>query len=132
VDSQTTQRRATDAATSNNAFNTLGAFWDPQQRMFGRSGSQVSGQTTGPSTFGTYLGAGVNVGQSNLDASTRTNQLNQEAYQFDIGRQDSKYYSELNMANGNANAAAARRSATTSAALGAGASIAAYAALAFL
>jgi len=132
VDSQTTQRRATDAATSNNAFNTLGAFWDPQQRMFGRSGSQVSGQTTGPSAFSPYLGAGVNVAQSNLNASTDTNRLNQEAYQFDIGRQDSAYYSALNMANGNANAAAARKSATTSAAVGAGASILAYAAMAFL
>lgn len=132
VDTQRTARKTADAASANNLFNTSTSFWDPQARLFGRGGSQVSGQVSGPSTFNPFLSASQNVGQGNQMAALQTNAINQAGEQFAQERNDSYYYTLFNAGQTNQNAAAARKSATTGAAISAGASIAAMAALAFL
>lgn len=141
VDAQTQARKAGDASIANNAFNTLGAFWDPQVRMFGHGGSQVSGQISGPGTFQPYLSSANDVGRSNqltqAGIATQNQSLAQSNYEFGVNRADSNYWSQLNMEAGNANAAAQRKSANTAAGISAAGSIAsagilAYAAFAFL
>ncbi len=132
IDGQATGRRAQDAAISNNAFNTLGAFWDPQQRMFGRGGSQVTGQTTGPSAYQPYLGGAIDVAQGNQNAQMQAAALGQDAYQFDINREDSNYWSGVNRKDGNTNAAAQRKSSTGAAVAGAAGTALGLMALAFL
>jgi len=132
VDTQRTARKTADAASSNNLFNTSTAFWDPQLRLFGRGGSQVSGQVSGPSTFSPFLGASQAVGAGNQQAALYTNQLNQVGEQYAQDRADTQWYSLWNANQSNTNAAAQRKSANTSAAISGAASIAAMAALAFL
>lgn len=132
VDAQTQQRKAGDAAISNNTFNTLGAFWDPQQRLFGRGGSQVSGQISGPGSYFPFLGAAQDVGQGNQQTQLGILGMNQQAQQFEMNRQDSNYWSMMNMRASDRNAAANRSSATTNAWIGAAGGAAGLAALAFL
>ena len=132
VDLQRTQRKTADAASANNLFNTAGAFWDPQARLFGKGGSQVSGQVGQIGQFTPFLGGAQNVGQGNQAAALQTNMLNQQGEQFAQERNDTNYYTMFNANQTNANAAANRKSSTTNAAISAGAGILAYAALAFL
>ncbi len=132
VDAQRTARKTADAASANNLFNTSTSFWDPHVRLFGRGGSQVSGQVSGPSTFAPFLGAAQQVGQGNQMATLQTNAMNQAGEQFAQERNDGYFYTLFNANQTNANAAANRKSATSGAAISAGASIAAMAALAFL
>lgn len=132
VDLQRTQRKTADAASANNLFNTSTSFWDPQVRLFGKGGSQVSGQVSGPSSFSPFLGAANQVGQGNQMAALQTNALNQQGEQFAQERNDSYWYTLFNAGQTNQNAAAARKSSNTNAAISGAASIAAIAALAFL
>lgn len=83
VDAQTQQRKASDAAISNNAFNTLANFYDPQMRLFGKGGSQVTGQVGGPQSFNNFLNASSDVGKSNQDAAMAAQALRENARQFD-------------------------------------------------
>jgi hypothetical protein len=132
VDGQATNRRSTDAAIGNNAMNTLGSFYDPQMRLYGRGGSAVSGQVQGPNAGSPYLQTAGQVATANLNAQDAFQARKQEQYQFGVNREDSYYFSEQNLANGNANAAAARKASTTNAAIGAGGTALGLAALAFL
>ncbi len=136
VDAQTQARKAGDASIANNAFNTLGAFWDPQARMFGHGGSQVSGQISGPASYQPYLNSANDVGRTNqaTQAGIATNNQNlaQDAYQFGVNREDSNYWSQLNMESSNANAAAQRKQSNTNGWISAAGSVLAIAALAFL
>jgi len=132
VDTMSTARRASDSAATNNMFNSLGGFWDPQQRMFGRGGSQVTGNVNPAAPFSPFLQGAQNVGQSNQDTALRTNAMNMAGDQFAQERMDTNWYTLFNAGETNANAAANRSNATKNAAIGAGASIMAMAALAFL
>ena len=107
VDSMTQQRKSGDAAIANNSFNTLSAFWDPQQRLFGRSGSAVSGQVSGPNSFNPFLTSAANVGSGNQNASIAAMQANEGARQFglaqawdqkafDLNRQDTLRNTQMN------------------------------------
>lgn len=107
VDSMIQQRKSGDAAVANNTFNTLSAFWDPQQRLFGRSGSAVSGQVSGPAAFNPFLSSASNVGSGNQNASIAAMQANEGARQFgitqaweqkafDLNRQDTLRNQQLN------------------------------------
>lgn len=131
-DSQSTQRRATDSSISNNGFNTLSSFFDPQTRIFGHGGSQSSGQVSAPSQYSSYLGSAVQTAQGNQAAGLAQQQSVQDSYWNNVNREDSNYWSNVNRTDSNSNAAAQRKSSTTNAAIGAGAGILAYAALAFL
>lgn len=131
VDAQRTARRSADAASANNLFNTTTAFWDPQLRLFGRGGSQVSGQVSGASSFAPFLGAAQQVGQGNQAAVLQTNALNQAGEQFGRERDDSYWYTLFNAQQTNANAAAQRRSNTLGAGIGGVASIGAAGLMAF-
>jgi hypothetical protein len=86
VDSMTQQRKSGDAAIANNSFNTLSAFWDPQQRLFGRGGSAVSGQVSGPAAFNPFLSSASNVGAGNQNAAVAAMQTNEQARQFGISQ----------------------------------------------
>jgi hypothetical protein len=108
------------------------AQYDVFQRMYGNGGSQASGQVGGPSAFGNYLNAAGEVGRSNQSAALQGMAMEQDAYQFGVNREDSLMLSERNLANGNANAAAAQSNATKNAAISAGASIATVALLALI
>lgn len=119
IDAQVQQRKAGDAAISNNTFNTLGAFWDPQQRLFGRGGSQVSGQVSGPNAFAPYLGAAQDVGRSNQATSMGILGMNQAAYEFGINRADSNYWNQQNMMASDRNARSQRNSNLLGAGIGA-------------
>jgi hypothetical protein len=107
VDSMIQQRKSGDAAVANNTFNTLSAFWDPQQRLFGRSGSAVSGQVSGPNSFNPFLTSASNVGAGNQNASIAAMQANEGARQFgitqaweqkafDLNRQDTLRNQQMN------------------------------------
>lgn len=87
VEGMTQQRKSGDAAVANNTFNTLSAFWDPQQRLFGRGGSAVTGQVSGPQAFSPYLSAASNVGSGNQGAAMQAAQINENARQFDSAQQ---------------------------------------------
>lgn len=65
VEGMVAQRKAGDATIANNIGNSLEGFWDPQQRMFGKGGSQVTGQVSGPSSYAPFLGAAGSVGSDN-------------------------------------------------------------------
>lgn len=132
VDSGATARRSADASIANNAFNTRAAFFDPQMRMFGRGGSAVSGQVQGPGQFQPYLNTAAQISTANLSAADAFQARQQEQYQFGVNREDSYYFSEQNLQNSNANAAAQRKASTTNAAIGAAGSAIGLAALAFL
>lgn len=132
VDSQSTNRRATDASIANNAQNTLGSFYDPHMRLYGKSGSAVSGQVSGPGQGMPYLDTAAKLSTANLNAQDAFMARGQEQRQFDINRKDSYYFSEQNLENGNRNAAAARKASTTNAAIGAAGSALGLAALAFM
>ena len=132
VDGQATSRRGADAAMGNNAMKTLGSFYDPQQRLYGRGGSAVSGQVQGSSAGMPYLQTSSQAASANMNAQDAFQARKQEQYQFGVNREDSYYFSEQNLANGNANAAAARKASTTNAAIGAAGSAIGLAALAFM
>lgn len=132
VDAYSTNRRASDAASANNLFNTTAAYWDPQTRLYGAGGSQVSGQVTGPGMVQPWLGAAQEVGQSNQQASLAGAQLGFDRYRFDAEREDSAYYFDRNAQLDQQTAAANRSSANTSAAIGAAGTIGAAALLMFL
>lgn len=83
VDGMMQQRKSGDAAIANNTFNTLSSFWDPQQRLFGRGGSAVTGQVSGPQSFSPYLSAAANVGSGNQSAAMDAARINEQARQFD-------------------------------------------------
>jgi hypothetical protein len=85
IEAQSQQRRAGDRAFANNTFNTLGAFWDPYQRMYGTGGSQVSGQVQGAAEFQPYLRAAGDVGQGNQAAALGMKQMDQQESQFSRG-----------------------------------------------
>lgn len=136
VDAQTQARKANDSSIANNAFNTLGAFWDPQARMFGHGGSQVSGQISGPNSYAPYLGAAQDVGKTNQMAQTgiamQNQKLQQELYGFNVNREDSNYWNMMNMNASNANAAAQQKQNNTNGWISAAGSVLAIAAMAFL
>jgi len=132
VDGQSINRRNTDAAIANNAQNTLGSFYDPQMRLYGRGGSAVSGQVAGPNAGSPYLQTAGQVATANLNAQDAFQARKQEQYQFGVNREDSYYFSEQNLANGNANAAAARKASTTNAVIGAAGTAAGVAAYAWM
>ncbi len=106
VDGQQINRRTTDAAIANNAQNTLGSFYDPQMRLFGRGGSAVSGQVSGPGQGMPYLQTAGNIATANLSAQSQFQSLMQDDYQFGVNREDSNYWSGINMAATNRNAQA--------------------------
>lgn len=132
VDGQSVNRRATDASIANNAQNTLGSFYDPQMRLYGKGGSAVSGQVNGPQQGLPYLNTAAQMSTANLNAQDAFMARQQEQDQFDINRKDSYYFSEQNMQNGNANAAAQRKASNTNGMIAAGGSALGLAALAFL
>lgn len=121
VDAQSQQRRASDASIANNVGNSLYAQWDPQMRFFGRGGSMVTGQISGPSTFTPFLTAAGDVGRQNLDSQNAALERTQAMEQFQLQREDARTYYDLNRADTMANASATRKSNTTGAAIGAGA-----------
>jgi len=135
VAAQGMARKASDAATANNSLNTLGSFWDPHNRIFGKAGSQVSGQVYGPSSFGPYLQAANDVGSGNQRAQLGLLQLDEEARQFDLGLAwDQEAFGmnrEDSLAAQSANNKAAKRAGTMQA-VSTGLGIAAMAALAFM
>jgi hypothetical protein len=132
VDTMSTARRASDVAGTGNIFNTMGAFWDPQQRIFGRGGSAVTGNVNMTGPYQPYLGAAGDVGQSNQQATLGTNAMNQAAQQWDQQRMDTNWYTMFNADETNRNAAAQRSASNTNAAIGAGAGALSAAALLFL
>lgn len=125
VDANSNQRKSSDRSYVLNALNQSNAIFDPYQRMYGNGGSQASGQISGPAQFGNYLSASSNVGATNQSALLSGMQLQQDQAQFDINREDSYYFSEQNMINGNANAAAARKASMKQGMVTAGAGLAA-------
>lgn len=132
VDGQSIGRRNTDAAIANNAMGQLGAFYDPQQRLYGRGGSAVSGQVSGPGQGLPYLNTSAQIATANLQAQDAFMGRQQDQRQFDINRKDSYYFSEQNLANSNQNAAAARKASNTNGIMSAAGTAAGLAALAFL
>lgn len=118
VDANSQQRRASDNSYILNAGQAAMRDYDPYQRIYGRGGSQATGTVSGPSQFGNYLSASNNVGASNQDARLQAQKLQEERYQFGINRDDSNYWSQVNMNATNANAAAQRSSANSNALLG--------------
>ena len=130
VDGQSVNRRATDASIANNAQNTLGSFYDPQQRLYGRGGSAVSGQVAGPQQGMPYLQTAAQLSTANLNAQDAFMARGQEQRQFDVNREDSYYFSEQNLANSNANAAAQRRASNRNGLMGAAGSALGLASLA--
>jgi hypothetical protein len=125
VDTNAQQRKAGDRSYVLNALNQSDAIFDPYQRMYGNGGSQASGQISGPSQYGNYLSAATNAGATNQNAMLAGMQLDQDQKQFDINREDSYYFSNANMVNGNANAAAARKASMKQGMVTAGAGLAA-------
>ena len=104
--------------------------------MFGHGGSQVSGQISGPGSFQPYLNSANDVGRSNQQAQVGIAQQNQslaqDSYQFGVNREDSNYWSMMNMNSSNANAAAAQKQSNTNGWISAAGSVLAIAAMAFL
>jgi len=124
VDANSNQRMASDRSYVLNALNQSNAVFDPYTRMYGRGGSQASGQVSGPAQYGNYLSSANSVGATNQSALLSGMSLRQDQAQFDVNREDSYYFSNQNMINGNANAAAARQASMKSGLLSAGASLA--------
>ena len=115
VDANSQQRRASDNSYVLNAGQAAMRDYDPYQRLYGKGGSQATGTVSGPSQFGNYLSASSNVGAGNQDARMTAQKLQEERYQFGVNREDSNYWSRVNMDATNANAAAQRRSANSNA-----------------
>ncbi len=132
VDAYTNQREASDAATANNAFAQYSAYWDPQQRIYGSGGSAVSGSVNPAANFAPFLGASQDVGEANQLASAQEAQLNFERERFFTEREDAYEFFDRNAAIDASNAAANRKAANKSAAIGAAGSVASAALLAFM
>lgn len=123
VDAQSQQRRASDASIANNVGNSLYAQWDPQMRFFGRGGSMVTGQVSGPSTFTPFLTAAGDVGRSNMDSQNAALDRAQQMDMFNAEREDTRYYTDLNARVSEQNAARQAKSSSNGAWLAAGGAV---------
>jgi hypothetical protein len=121
IEAQTQARRSQDRAFANNSFNTLGAFFDPYQRMYGTGGSQVSGQVEGANAYQPYLKAAGDVAAGNQATALGMKQLSEQQSEFEQTLAEDTRRFGINRADTNSNASANNRASMTGAGIGAAA-----------
>lgn len=135
VDTMETQREASDRAFGINALNAEVGNFDPYTRLYGKGGSQITGQVQGPAQFAQFQANTTsrlnNADQLSLTAQLAQMEAAQNAYQFEQNLAWDKEAFGVNRADSNANAAANRKAGNTAAVAGAVGTVAAAALIAF-
>lgn len=118
VDAQVQQRKSGDRAFALNALQGMGGFYDPYQRIFGRGGSQASGQVAAPENFNAFMGTALQQRQMDMQERMFYDGMaaEKEAMMFNAG--ENRYISGRNNSAATSGAAMAATGAVLGALIG--------------